>query len=126
VRQRSVRPLARPNVLVHDVHEFADNIATALRMAGYDVTVFADTMAARYALDAHLDVDVLITRVGFPAGQPHGVALAQMALTKRPDIRVLFVGVPERRIWTEGVGELLLAPVTAADVVEKVGKMLAV
>ena len=119
---------SRPSriVLVHDVPEFADNTAVALRTAGYDVTVIADTMSALDFLDAKLEIDVLITRVGFPSGQPHGVALAEMARVKRPGIRVLFVGVPERRIWTEGVGELLPAPVTAADVVNSVGRMLAV
>jgi CheY-like chemotaxis protein len=112
-------------VLVHDVPEFADTTAAPLRDAGYDVTVFMHTMSALHAFDAENGIDVLITRVGFSQGQPHGVALAQMARVRRPGIKVLFVGVPERREHTEGLGELLTAPVTATDVVETVGKMLA-
>jgi hypothetical protein len=111
-------------ILVHDVPEFAGPTALALRTAGYDVSSFSDTMAALDEFDAEAGIDVLVTRVYFPPGQPHGVSLAQMALMKRPSIKVLFVGVPERREHTEGVGELLTAPVTAADVVETVGEML--
>lgn len=113
-------------ILVHDVPEFVDHTATALRTTGHDVTVFRDTMSALGAFDAGAGIDLLITRVGFAPGQPHGVALAQMALMKRPGIKVLFVGVPGRLEHTQGVGELLVAPVTAAAVVERVGQMLAV
>jgi DNA-binding NtrC family response regulator len=107
------------------VPEFAGPTAMALRTAGYDVSSFSDTMSALAAIDAEAGFDVLVTRVGFAPGQPHGVSLAQMALVKRPRVSVLFVGASERREHTEGVGELLVAPVTAAAVVERVGKMLA-
>ncbi|HME20527.1 MAG TPA: hypothetical protein VKI44_04060 [Acetobacteraceae bacterium] len=67
-------------VVVHDDPEFVARTATGLRVAGYDVATFTDTLAATDALDkAERIVEVLITRVLFPKGQPHGVALALMA-----------------------------------------------
>jgi hypothetical protein len=71
------------------------------------------------------DIDMLITRIGFPPGQPHGVALGKMARVKRRGIKVLFVGAAERLEHTQGVGEFLAAPVTARDVAAMVGEMLA-
>jgi DNA-binding NtrC family response regulator len=112
-------------VVVHDDSEFLDRIVTALRTAGYDVASFTDTMAATNALEqAHL-MDMLITRVRFPAGMPPGPALARMTLVKRPGVRVLFVGDPANEGFTEGVGEFLPTPTTAAEVVAMVERMLA-
>jgi hypothetical protein len=69
---------------------------------------------------------VLIARVLFPQGQPNGVALGRMTRLRRPEGKVLFVALPETQVHTEGVGEFLPAPVaSAADVVAKVGEMLA-
>jgi DNA-binding NtrC family response regulator len=111
-------------VLVHDVAEFVESTANALRAAAYRVTTFSDTMAAIDALGTDQPIDLLITRVQYPQGQPNGVALARMARVKRPGIQVLFVGVPERLPYTEGVGELLEAPVGAADIVAAAGRLL--
>jgi len=112
-------------VVVHDHPAFVASIASALRTAGYDVATFADTMTAIDALDRAQDIDMLITRIGFPPGQPHGVALGKMARVKRRGIKVLFVGMAERLEHTQGVGEFLAAPITARDVVAMVGEMLA-
>jgi DNA-binding NtrC family response regulator len=112
-------------VVVHDHPSSVEGIESALRTAGYDVATFADTMTAIDALDRAQDIDMLITRTGFPPGQPHGVALGKMARVKRRDIKVLFVGAAERLEHTQGVGEFLAAPVTARDVVAMVGEMLA-
>jgi hypothetical protein len=98
-------------VLVHDVAEFVEHTATALRAVGYAVTTFSDTMTAIDALENEQPVDILITRVNFAPGQPNGVAFALMARVRRPGLNVLFVGLPERFPYTEGVGVLLPAPV---------------
>lgn len=112
-------------VLVHDVAEFAEHIAAALRTAGYTVTTFSDTMTAIDALENGQRIDVLLTRVNFAPGQPNGVALALMARVRHPGLNVLFVGLPERLPYTEGIGELLPAPATAADVVAAIADLLA-
>ena len=90
---------------------------------GYDVVSFMDSMAALDALETAPIVEVLITRVLLPEGQPNGVSLGLMARLKRPDVKVLFVARPDMEKHTEGVGEFL-ASRTAAEIVEKVGKML--
>ena len=48
-----------------------------------------------------------------------------MARRKRPGVRVLLLSKPEFEQFSEGVGEVLVAPVMSADVVAKVKAMLA-
>ena len=111
-------------VVVHDDPEFIDRTVTALLAAGYDVTAFTDTISALAALEAAQWLELLITRVIFPPGQPNGVALARMARVKKPGVKVLFAALPETREHTAGLGEFLPAPVNPADIVTLVGKML--
>ena len=112
-------------VLAHDDPEFVHNTVPALRAAGYDVIAFADSMSALTALEAAHRVEVLITRVLFPEGQPNGVSLGLMARLKRPGLKVLYVARPDTQEHTEGLGEFLPWGVTAYEIVETVGKMLA-
>jgi len=48
-----------------------------------------------------------------------------MARRKHPQVRVLLLSKPEFEQFSEGVGEVLVAPVMSADVVAKVKAMLA-
>ena len=82
-------------------------------------------MAATDALEEAQPIQVLITRVLFPEGQPHGVALARMARLKHPGVRVLFVAFPKTEAYTEGVGYFLPAPAVTADIVGAVERILA-
>ena len=52
-------------------------------------------------------VRVLVTRVLFGPGKPHGVALALMVRVKRPDTKVVFVARAETEPHTEGLGVFL-------------------
>jgi hypothetical protein len=40
-------------------------------------------------------------------------------------VKVLFVAHPDTQEHTEGIGEFLPSPVTASEIVQTVGKMLA-
>ncbi len=111
-------------VVVHDDPAFIERVVTALTAAGYDVAAFTNTIRAIGALEAAQHIEVLITRVLFPMGQPNGVALARMARMKRTGVKVLFTALPETQEHTVGVGEFLPAPVATSDIVEMVGKML--
>src|SRR5690242_4128707 len=111
-------------VIVHDDDALAAQTKAALEQKGVDVAVFADPLAALPALEQAQSADLLITRVNFGPGKPHGVSLALMARTRRPKITVLFVTRPENRQHTEGVGELLPTPATAADVVAAAERLL--
>ena len=95
-----------------------------LRAAGYDVVAFLDSMSGIDALEHPKRIELLITRVRFPAGTPNGAALARMARLKRPGIKVLFVSFPEVRQHTEGLGEFLPRPISTDELLETVGRML--
>ena len=111
-------------VIVHDDPEFAEPALAGLRAAGYDVVAFLDSMSGIDALEHPKRIELLITRVRFPAGTPNGAALARMARLKRPGIKVLFVSFPEVRQHTEGLGEFLPRPISTDELLETVGRML--
>src|ERR1700761_8083054 len=111
-------------VIVHDDAQFIDAAQAALRRDGHDVVGLCDAMVALAALEAAQRVEILITTVETPAGQPNGVSLALMARSKRRGVKVLFVGREEAKDYTEGVGVLLIEPVTAETIAEQVRQML--
>jgi DNA-binding NtrC family response regulator len=96
-------------VLVHNKAGLANEAASALRQARYEVAVFTDPVKALDALEGAKTVEVLITRVNFPPGKPNGVSLALMTRYRRPDVRVIFVARPEMEGYTKDVGELVPA-----------------
>jgi DNA-binding NtrC family response regulator len=99
-------------------------VVNALSRAVYNVASFADTSCALTAVESAERLDMLITRVTFPEGMPHGVSLALMARRKHPDLKVLFLARQEMVKHTVGVGDVLQTPVLATDVVAKVREML--
>jgi DNA-binding NtrC family response regulator len=111
-------------VLVHDVRKFANEAAMALRDAGYQVAVFNDPMQALDALDVAATVELLITRVNFAEGKPNGVSLALMARNQRPEVKVIFTARAEARPHTEGIGELVAAPIRIPELVAAVKRLL--
>jgi DNA-binding response OmpR family regulator len=112
-------------VLVHDDADFREPTVAALRAAGYDVAAYNNSLAALDAFEAAASVQLLITRMSFPPGSPHGASLASMARRKIPGLKVLFVAQPERREHTEGLGEFMAAPVSIPELVKRVSAMLA-
>ena len=94
-------------VIVHDELEFRETALAALRAAGHEVLALPAGMAALDAVEAPEPIDLLITRVTFPAGDINGVALARMAKMKRPGLKILFAAREENRHYTEGIGEFL-------------------
>jgi DNA-binding NtrC family response regulator len=111
-------------VVVHDEPKFREFVVTILQVAGYAIQAFASSMAAIESLEAAQPIELLITRVRFPEGTPHGVSLASMALMKKPGMRVLFIARDENREHTKGLGEFLAVPVTGAEIVATVKRML--
>jgi len=111
-------------VIVHDDSTLSAQTKAALEQKGFDVAVFTDPMAALPALEHAQSADLLITRVNFGPGKPHGVSLALMARTRRPEIKVLFVTRPENSKHIEGLGKLLPAPATVGDVIDAAERLL--
>jgi DNA-binding NtrC family response regulator len=111
-------------VVVHDDPKFIERTVTALLAAGHEATAFSDTMFATAALQGAQPIEVLITRIVFGTGQPHGVALALMARVRRPGVKVLFVARPDFIAHTEGVGDFLPMWAATADIVAAVERLL--
>jgi DNA-binding NtrC family response regulator len=112
-------------VVVHDDLTFLEPLATALRAESHEVVAFDDPISAWDALRTGSQVELLITRVQFPAGKPHGIALAQWARSSLPDIRVLFTALPGMETYAEGLGMFLPMPASVPQVVEIVARLLA-
>lgn len=111
-------------VLVHDEPEFVCATLTVIRRAGYDIIAFMDSMSGINALEHPKHIELLITRVRFPAGTPNGAALARMARLKRPGIKVLFASFAEVRQHVDGLGQLLPRPFSTDELLETIGRML--
>jgi DNA-binding NtrC family response regulator len=111
-------------VVVHDDQDFADRVAAALGAGGHDVAVFPDPLVAWDALEAAKRIDVLVARVEYPPGKSNGLALARMARSKRPQIKILFTALPQYAENTVDLGEFLPMPVSVEDTIEAVTRLL--
>jgi DNA-binding NtrC family response regulator len=108
-------------VVVHDEPESLGEITEGLRSAGYDVAAFLDPLAAIAALER---ARVLITRVQFTRGRPHGIALAQMAQVRRPGIKLVFTALPEYELEAKALGEFLPLPIRMPELLETVDRLI--
>jgi DNA-binding NtrC family response regulator len=111
-------------VVVHDDEKFTAQLATALRSCGHDVVTFPDPLAAWSALEAAKLIEVLVTRMEYAPGKSNGLALARMARSKRPQIKVLFTAFPEYANHADDLGEFLPMPVSVEDVIEAICRLL--
>jgi DNA-binding NtrC family response regulator len=111
-------------VVVHDDSSFLEPLAATLRVRGHEVAAFHDSMLAWDALEAASKIELLITRIEFARGKPHGVALAHRALANRPAVRVLFTESPELQPFAADLGAFLAVPITPAEVVREVNRLL--
>jgi DNA-binding response OmpR family regulator len=111
-------------VVAHSDPDFLNDTVRELQCAGYDVVGFLDSNAALASLESAKRIEVLVTRLIFAKGTPHGVALALMAQLRRPDLKVLFTALPDVAHHAEGLGDILIAPVRANEVLAKIREML--
>jgi len=79
---------------VHDDPATLDPLAAALMLAGHGVARFDDAMDAWEALREATTIEVLITRVRFGKGKPHGLGLVVHTRKRRPNVKVIFTGSP--------------------------------
>jgi CheY-like chemotaxis protein len=95
-------------LVVHDSPEFLDRAASALRVAGYDVTCHSSPLAAIDDVEGGTEIDALVTSLAFPPGSPHGVSLIRMLRERRRGLPVVLVaGREEAATAAESIRELL-------------------
>ena len=111
-------------IFVHDDPAFLASAASAIQRSGYTVAAFSDPMQALSTLEKAKSAELLVTRAEFSRGKPNGVSLALMARVRRPGIKVLFMGRPEHDEHTRGLGDLLPADASVADVVQAAQRRL--
>src|SRR5215469_7697258 len=110
--------------IVHDDPTFSQDVRSAFEAAGHTVATFDDSMVVLDVLESAQRIELLITQANFGPGKLNGIALGRMARVKRPNIRVLFTGVPEYEHHAWGLGEFLAAPVRVDDVLEIAERLL--
>jgi DNA-binding NtrC family response regulator len=111
-------------VIVHDEPEFLNEATAALRHVGHDVAAFDDPFRALEALEVANRIEILVTCVLFAVGKPHGISVALMARSKRPEIRVLFTALPEFAEHAAGIGEFMPLPVSVPELVKAVERLV--
>jgi DNA-binding NtrC family response regulator len=105
---------------------FLSAIEAALEAEGFEVAAVKDSLTAWAMLsDVHRRFDVLITRVAGPEGTPPGLALARHFRMIRPGDRVIIADTPDKAHFADGAGHVLVAPVSAQDVLNAVRAALA-
>jgi DNA-binding NtrC family response regulator len=111
-------------VLVYDERAVRDDLSSALRDAGLDVSSFSDPSFALAAIEVDEASRILITRIDFGPGKQHGVSLSWMARLKRPGLRAVFIDREELRDVTDQGTTFLPTPVDASTLVNEVAALL--
>jgi CheY-like chemotaxis protein len=85
------KPRARSIVLMEDDAAYRYVVAKALEAAGYQVTAAEDYREVLRVIEEGVSpVDLLLLDIFMPPGRPHGIAVAKMALARRPRLKVVF------------------------------------
>ncbi len=127
--QAAIREGAGETILVVEDEDMVREFTiSALEEAGYTVIAAADGPSGLALLDVHPEVVLLFTDVVL-AGPLNGRKVADEALRRRPDLRVLFTtGYTRDAIMHHGRldddVELITKPFTAVSLAEKVQRLL--
>src|SRR4051812_40541261 len=100
-------------LLFEDDETYLYALTKLLEQAGFRVVAAHEFTRALDTLDRE-KVDLLLTDIKMPLGQPHGFALARMARQRRRDLPVIYlsglVDVPELERET-ALGTILVKPI---------------
>ena len=110
-------------IIVHDDQVLSAALRDRREAAGHQVTHYSNTDEA-WGILKQARFKLLITRVAFPAGMPHGVALAAMALTRQSASRVVFVGSPENQHYVNELGDFFPLTMPVSEIVEAINRFL--
>lgn len=115
-------------LVLDDDDGFRRFLATALQGAGYLVVDTGDPMEALQLLDGKRRFELLIADVQLGQSEPHGIAVANMAMLKRRRLKVIFVtGDPDKaaRMIDRQATPLLSKPIRLASLLTEVRAVLA-
>jgi CheY-like chemotaxis protein len=115
-------------LVLDDDDGFRRFLATALQGAGYLVVDTGDPMEALQLLDSRRRFELLIADVQLGQSQPHGLAIANMAMLKRRRLKVIFVtGDPDKaaRMIDRQATPLLSKPIRLDSLLTEVRAVLA-
>jgi DNA-binding response OmpR family regulator len=77
-------------LLVDDDAAFADAAARSFESVGMRTVVALGSMAAIDGFDSNA-IDVVVTDINLPEGEPHGLALARMIKNKKPHVPIILM-----------------------------------
>src|SRR5258708_40365021 len=78
-------------LLIEDDAGLARALSAALTGAGHQLVTALSGYSALTTLDSDVRIDLLLTNIVMPAGEPHGLALARMARQKRRGLAGIFI-----------------------------------
>jgi len=132
MRQRKVWEAQRPPrggsmasiLLIEDDVSSACALSRALTGAGHQLVTALSGYSALITLDSDVRIDLLLTNIIMPAGEPHGLALARMARQKRRDLAVIFMTRHrDLREYVDG-DKVLMKPVDTDLVIDAIAASL--
>jgi len=118
----------RTILLIEDDEATLQVAAETLRATGYRVVAAADFQAAFEFFDSGEAVDLMITDIRMPPGTPHGFAMARMARSRRPGLKILYMtgyrDIPPSEA-ADAAGKVIRKPVKPEELIAEVGLALA-
>jgi CheY-like chemotaxis protein len=112
-------------LLIEDDEGLAYALSASLKRGGHQIVSALDGISALKALETDEPIDLLLTDLVMPPGQPNGLSLALMARQKRRDLAVIFMtGNPHLRQYVEG-DKLLMKPVNGDLLIAEIAASLA-
>ncbi len=78
-------------LVIEDDDAFRRVVVHILQRGRFKVTAVPDFTAAIEIIESDEPIDLLLTDVGMPTGTPHGVSIAQMARSRRPRLKILYM-----------------------------------
>ena len=111
-------------VVVLDEPNLGEKVVENLLERGCNSIAIPDPMVALDALEQASQIELLIASVNFPDTKPNGVSLALLARSRRPDMKVIFIGSPDYTLFAAGLGEII-STASASDIVRRALDLLA-